>query len=70
MPCHCLPILICPCAAKAGRVLAGDPGASLLAEAPAPYRPRHPERTGFCQLFETHFDEYVRAYEERFEPRS
>jgi hypothetical protein len=70
MPCHCLPILTCPCAAKACRVLAEDPGGSPLAEAPAPYRPRHPERTGFYQLFETHFDEYVRAYEERFEAAS
>jgi hypothetical protein len=34
------------------------------------YRPRHPERTGFYQLFETYFDSYVRVYEERFEPRS
>jgi len=49
---------------------AGDPGGCLLAEAPAIYRPRHPERSGFYQLFETHFDSYVRAYEERFEARS
>jgi hypothetical protein len=28
------------------------------------------EGTGFYQLFETHFDSYLRAYEERFEPRS
>ena len=39
-----------------------------VAESPAVHRPRHPERAGFCQLFETHFDRYVRAYEERFEP--
>jgi hypothetical protein len=31
---------------------------------------RLPERSAFYQLFETHFDSYVRAYEERFEPRS
>jgi hypothetical protein len=47
-----------------------DPGGWIIEESPAAYRPRHPERTGFYQLFETHFDSYVRAYEERFEPRS
>ena len=41
-----------------------------VCEAAAVYRPRNPERTGFYRLFETHFDRYVRAYEERFEPRS
>jgi len=41
-----------------------------VAEPPAVYRPRHPERSPFYRLFETHFDRYVRAYEERFEPRS
>jgi hypothetical protein len=47
-----------------------DSGGWIIEESPAAYRPRHPERTGFYQLFETHFDSYVRAYEERFEPRS
>ena len=47
-----------------------DPDGGILAETPAAYRPRHPELTGFYQLFETHFDSYVRAYEERFEARS
>jgi hypothetical protein len=42
----------------------------IVAESPSQYRPRHPERSAFYQLFETHFDGYVRAYEERFEPRS
>ena len=42
----------------------------LLCEPPAQYQPRHPERTGFYQLFETHFDNYVRTYEERFEAHS
>jgi hypothetical protein len=42
----------------------------IVAESPRQYRPRHPERTAFYQLFETHFDSYVRAYEERFEPQS
>ena len=37
---------------------------------PAVYRPRHPERTIFYQVFENHFDSYLHAYEERFEPRS
>jgi hypothetical protein len=47
-----------------------DPREGTAAEAPAAYRPRHPERTEFYGLFETHFDRYVQAYEERFEPRS
>jgi len=42
----------------------------FIAESQSQYRPRHPERSAFYQLFETHFDGYVRAYEERFEPRS
>jgi len=58
--------------AEAGGFLSGseDAGAWIVAEPPAPYKPRHPERTAFYQLFETHFDSYVQAYEERFEPRS
>ena len=44
-------------------------GASRVAEASAVYRPRHPERTPFYQLFERHFDRYLGKYEERFEPR-
>jgi hypothetical protein len=60
MPCcHCPPI-----------PLAEDPGDALIAEAPAQYRPRHPERTEFYRLFEEHFDGYVRCYEERFALRS
>lgn len=47
-----------------------DPGCCPLSEAPAVYRPRHPERTAFYRLFQDHFDSHVRAYEERFEPRS
>ncbi len=34
------------------------------------YRPRHPERTAFYRLLEKHFDDYVYAYEERFEPKA
>ena len=34
------------------------------------YRPRHPETTFHYKLFEQHFDRYIYAYEERFEPRS
>jgi hypothetical protein len=41
-----------------------------VAESTPQYRPRHPERSGFYQLFETHFDRYTRAYEERFERQS
>jgi hypothetical protein len=47
-----------------------DPTGGTVAESPSQYRPRHPERSAYYQLFETHFDRYVRAYEERFEPRS
>lgn len=39
-------------------------------EAPRVYRPRRPERTAFYQVFETHFDDYLYAYEEQFEPRA
>ena len=43
------------------------------ARAPTPppgvYRPRHPERTAFYQLFEKHFDRYLHSYDQRFEPR-
>ena len=41
-----------------------------VADPPAVYRPRHPERTAFYRLFQDHFDSYVRAYEERFESHS
>ncbi|MBN1566281.1 MAG: transposase [Acidobacteria bacterium] len=47
-----------------------DAAGRVVAESPPQYCPRHPERTAFYQLFETHFDSYVRAYEERFEPQS
>jgi hypothetical protein len=70
MPCCCLPILTCSCTPEDRHLCIEDARASPVGEAPAPYRPRHPERTGFYQLFETHFDRYLRAYEERFEPRS
>jgi hypothetical protein len=48
---------------------APQPGLDI-ADPPAVYRPRHPERTAFYKLFQDHSDSYVRAYEERFEPRS
>jgi ribosomal protein S27E len=41
-----------------------------VAEFRAVYRPRHPERTAFYRLLETRFDRCLRAYEERFAPRS
>jgi hypothetical protein len=47
-----------------------DAAGRVVAESRPQYRPRHPERSAFYQLFETHFDGYVRAYEERFEPHS
>jgi len=42
----------------------------LVAEPAAVYRPRHPEQTAFYQLFDKHFDDYVYAYEERFENKA
>jgi hypothetical protein len=48
----------------------GDPAGESVAESPFQYHPRHPECSAFYQLFEAYFDSYVRAYEERFEPRS
>ena len=42
----------------------------LVAESAGVYRPRHPEQTYFYQLFDKHFDDYVYAYEERFEAKS
>ena len=42
-------------------------GALSVAEGPAVYRPRHPERTTFYQVLDQHFDRYVSVYEERFE---
>jgi hypothetical protein len=47
-----------------------DSAGWIVAKSPPQYRPRHPERSALYHLFETHFDSYVRAYEERFEPRS
>jgi hypothetical protein len=57
-------------AAKACLCIDRDAAGWIIAESPPQYRPRHPERSVFYQLFETHFDSYVRAYEERFEPQS
>ena len=64
------PITLGSHAAEAYLCTDQDPNGGTVAESPSQYRPRHPERTAFYQLFETHFDSYVRAYEERFEPRS
>ena len=41
-----------------------------IADPPAVYRPRRPEKTAFYRVFQDHFDNYVRAHEQRFEPRS
>jgi hypothetical protein len=48
------------------------PGLSILlmAEGPAPYKPRHPERTAFYQILDEYFEPYVRVHEERFEKSS
>jgi hypothetical protein len=42
-------------------------GRRFIGESQPQYLSRHPERSDFYQLFETHFDTYVRVYEERFE---
>src|SRR5881396_4100556 len=42
----------------------------LYQKDPPEDRPRHAEATVFYQTFEQHFEKYVAAYEERFEPRS
>ena len=70
MPFYHQPIIAWPYAVEDCLCAHEDPGARIISEPAAEYRPRHPERTGFYQLFETHFDSYVRAYEERFESRS
>jgi hypothetical protein len=46
---------------------ADAPGRWVISESAPQYRPRHPEQTAVYQLFENHFDSYVRCYEERFE---
>ena len=63
------PIIAWPYAVEDCLCAREDPGAWTISE-PAARIPEHPERTDFYQLFETHFDSYVRAYEERFESRS
>jgi hypothetical protein len=67
--CH-KPIIAWPSASEACLFPIEDPATGTVAEAPAVYRPRHPERTWLYQLFVNHFDSYVWAYEERFEARS
>jgi len=68
-------LLICV-TPRAGRRPAAcpDPSHPLarwgVGEATAVYRPRHPECQSFYRIFERRFDEYVGAYEERFEPQS
>ncbi|MGQ0613933.1 MAG: hypothetical protein ACT4PV_09380 [Planctomycetaceae bacterium] len=56
---------ICPSVA----CIPQGPLASHVHEGRSVHRPRHPERTALYRLFERHFDDYVRAHEERFEPR-
>jgi len=46
--CH-QPVIAWPCAAEAFFCPAEDRGGWIPAEAPAAYRPRHPERTGIYQ---------------------
>ena len=65
-----LPIALGSHAGEACLCADQGPNGGRIAESSSQYRPRHPERSAFYQLFETHFDSYIRAYEERFEPRS
>ncbi len=43
-------------------------GPLLVAEGPALYRPRQPERTAFYKFLDRHSEEFLRVHEERFEP--
>ena len=40
-----------------------------VAEAPAVYRPRHPECTGFYRVVHEHLDRYLGTYEDRTLPK-
>lgn len=70
MFCHLLTVAPVSCLGEA--VVYADRAGDgwIIAESLSQYRPRHPEGSTFYQLFETHFDNYVRAYEERFERAS
>jgi len=68
--CHSRIVGLCPCAGRDALYRGEDFSACTVAEPPPAYRPGHPERTSFYQLFESHFDNYVRTYEDRFEARS
>ena len=70
MPFYHQPIIAWPYAVEECLCAHGDQGAWIISEPAAEYRSRHPERTSFYQLFESHFDNYVRTYEDRFEARS
>ena len=67
---HSSPIALGPLAVHPYGCAQEDAAGCVVAESPPQYCPRHPERSAFYRLFETHVDSYVRAYEERFEPRS
>ena len=43
--------------------------APRVAEAPALFRPRRPERTVFYRLLDEHFEAYTRVHSERYAPR-
>jgi len=70
MPLRHQAIVVWPYASEDRSFHANDPAGWMISECVPQYRPRHPEQTAFYQLFENHFDSYVRCYEERFEPRS
>jgi len=59
------PIVLGSHAAKAWFYADRSPNGGGVAESPSQYRPRHPERSAFCQFFETHFDSYVGASRSR-----
>ena len=70
MPLPHQPIVVWPYAFEDLFFGANDSAGWIISESAPEYRPRHPERSAFYQLFENHFDSYVRCYEERFESNS
>jgi hypothetical protein len=70
MPLPHQPIVVWPYAFEDLFFGANDSAGWIISESAPEYRPRHPEHSAFYQLFENHFDSYVRCYEERFESSS
>jgi hypothetical protein len=57
------------CLRPRGGALSGPAALCLLIrEGATVYRPRHPEQKDFYRTVDTHFEDYARIHEERFEP--